>query len=407
MVTTKKIKSKAKVKPKWHWTNRNWDFGAVIVALFGTFLLLVSLLSRPQIVILHHSVVITQGLVAPAIIMGAIVWSIIELFTPPGRTIEDLLIRIVPAFVIGGLIGGFLGYEYNFGDYVIRPAMSGNVDAVFFLISVLIASIALTWNAAWQHMHGFRGQRGNRARLLHAEESGSSKGARGMIALLIIFIAFLLIVPIGSAVGNAFVADHDNSQILQNESQAAYITGSSGPVPFGSVNGTATFDFPSTTSNNVTTYSHTVYVKTGLTIAELNNFAVSKIVLATNVKDFSAVMGTGNSSKSFSAIASVSSGNSTSAAIHISPELLTGIQSSHIVFQLKANVTSMSLAIHTYGNNGQVTVFGPYQVMQFTYLLGGVVLLASAFFSLSMYDMPFNMARGAMKRASSVRGGKK
>ena len=103
MVTTKKIKSKS--KPKWHWTNRNWDFGAVIVALLGTFLLLVSLLSRPQIVILHHSVVITQGLVAPAIIMGAIVWSIIELFTPPGRTLEDLLIRIIPAFVIGGVVG--------------------------------------------------------------------------------------------------------------------------------------------------------------------------------------------------------------------------------------------------------------------------------------------------------------
>ena len=178
-------------------------------------------------------------------------------------------------------------------------------------------------------------------------------------------------------------------------------------MPFGSVNGTATFDFPSTTSNNVTTYSHTVYVQTDLTIAELNNFAVSKIVLATNANDFTAVMGTGNSSKSFSAIASVSSGNSTSATIHISPELLTGIQSSHIVFQLKANVTSMSIALHTFGNNGQVTVFGPYQVMQFTYLLGGVVLLASAFFSLSMYDMPFNMATGAMKGASSVRGGRK
>ena len=62
--------------------------------------------------------------------------------------------------------------------------MSGNVDAVFFLISVLIASIAVTWNAAWQHMHGFRGQRGHKSHLLHSEESGSSKGARGMIALL-------------------------------------------------------------------------------------------------------------------------------------------------------------------------------------------------------------------------------
>ena len=401
MVTTKKIKS----KPKWHWTNKNWDFGAVIVALFGTFLLLVSLLSRPQIVILHHTVVITQGVVAPAIIMGAIVWSIVELFTPPGQTIDDLLVRIIPAFVIGGLIGGFLGYEYNFGTYVIRPAMSGNVDAVFFLISVLIASIAITWNAAWQHMHGFRGQRGRRSHLLHSDESGSSKGARGMIALLIIFIAFLLIVPIGAAVGNAFVAGHDNSQVLQGESQTAYISSSSGPVPFGSVNGTATFDFPSTTSNNVTTYSHTVYVKTDLTIAELNDFAVSKIVLATNVKDFTAVIGTGNASKSFTPILSENSANSTSLAMHISPDLLTGVQSSPVVFEINANATAMSLAIHTYGNNGQVTVFGPYQVMQFTYLLGGVVLLASAFFSLSMYDMPENMTRGAMRKA--VGGGKK
>ncbi|KPV45888.1 hypothetical protein SE19_07920, partial [Acidiplasma aeolicum] len=262
----------------------------------------------------------------------------------------------------------------------------------------------VTWNAAWQHKHGFRGQTGSGHRL-HSAESGSSKGARGMIALLIIFITFLLIVPIGAAVGNAFVAGHDSSPVLQGESQASYITGSSGPVPFGSVNGTATFDFPSTTSNNVTTYSHTVYIKTGLTIAELNDFAVSKIVLAANVKGFTAVMGTGNSSKTFTPITSGSSGNSTSLAIHISPNLLTGVQSSPVVFKITANATSMSLAIHTYGNNGQVTVFGPYQVMQFTYLLGGVVLLASAFFSLSMYDMPVNMARGAMRKAAG--GGRK
>ena len=147
-----------------------------------------------------------------------------------------------------------------------------------------------------------------------------------------------------------------------------------------------------------------MYVKTDLTIAELNDFAVSKIVLATNVKDFTAVIGTGNASKSFTPILSENSANSTSLAMHISPDLLTGVQSSPVVFEINANATAMSLAIHTYGNNGQVTVFGPYQVMQFTYLLGGVVLLASAFFSLSMYDMP-NMARGSIKKA--VGGGRK
>ena len=49
--------------------NRNWGIGAVIVALFGTFLFLVSLLSKPQFIIENHVVVLTQGIVAPAILM--------------------------------------------------------------------------------------------------------------------------------------------------------------------------------------------------------------------------------------------------------------------------------------------------------------------------------------------------
>jgi len=64
MVTTKKVNKK-------RWNNPNWSIGAVIVALFGTFLLLVSLLSKPQFVVLNHTVVLTQGIVAPAILMGA------------------------------------------------------------------------------------------------------------------------------------------------------------------------------------------------------------------------------------------------------------------------------------------------------------------------------------------------
>ncbi len=92
---------------------KNWSIGAVIVALLGTFLILVSMLSRPQFVLMHHTIVLTQGIVAPAIIMGSIVWAIVEFFTPPGRTISDLLIRIIPAFIVGGFIGGLLGYMFN------------------------------------------------------------------------------------------------------------------------------------------------------------------------------------------------------------------------------------------------------------------------------------------------------
>ena len=282
---SKKSANKVKNGSGKRWNNPNWSLGAVIVALLGTFLLLVSLLSRPQFVIMHHTVVLTQGIVAPAVLMGAIVWAMVEFFTPPGRTVEDLLIRIIPAFVVGAFLGGLLGYMFNFGKYVIEPAFNGNPDALLFLVAVLAAGLAVTWNAAWSHRHGFRGQKSGKAVVITRSESGTSKGARGMLALLIIFIVAILIVPIGAGLGGLFVAGHDSSHVLQDESSVVYITGASGPVPFGQVNGTATFDFPSTAVNNVTTYSRTVYVESNLTLAELNNFAVSKIVLAANEKE--------------------------------------------------------------------------------------------------------------------------
>ncbi|MEM3193345.1 MAG: hypothetical protein QW292_14910, partial [Candidatus Parvarchaeota archaeon] len=258
------------------WNNPNWSLGAVFAALLGTFLLLVSMLSKPQFVILHHTVVLTQGIVAPAILLGAVVWALVEFFTPPGRSIEDLLVRIIPAFIIGAFLGGLLGYMFNFGKYVLEPAFYGNPDALLFLEAVLAAGLAVTWNAAWSHKHGFRGQKGRNIIVLTRTESGTSKGSRGILALLIIFIVAILIVPIGAGVGGLFISGHDNSHVLQDESTVVYVSSSSGPVPFGQVNGTATFDFPSTTSNNVTTYSHIVYVQSNLALAELNNFAVSR-----------------------------------------------------------------------------------------------------------------------------------
>ena len=183
--------------------------------------------------------------------------------------------------------------------------------------------------------------------------------------------------------------------MLQDESSVVYITGKSGPVPFGQVNGTASFDFPSTTANNVTTYSHTVYVESNLTLAELNNFAVSKIILTANVKDFNVSMGTGINSTDFVPILSASSGNATSLSLAISPALLTGNQSTPVTFEIHANTTSMSLSISTYGNNGLVTVFGPYPVIQISYIIGAVLLFASAFLEISVYDIALN--RGPQK----------
>ena len=396
MATTRRVKSRSKKR----WYNPNWDIGAVIVALIGTFLLLVSFLSKPEFVILHHTVILTQGIVAPAIVMGAIVWAIVEYFTPPGHTIEDLLVRIIPAFIIGALLGGIIGYLFNFGKLVIQPAFNGNIDALFFLITILIASLAVTWNAAWAHKKGFRGQTGKGRKVIHGRESGTSKGSRSMLALLIIFLVAFLIVPIGASLGNAFVAGHDNTSILQTQSVTTYITGpNSTAVPFASANGTTTFSFPTYTSHNTTVYEHTVYLRTNLTLAELNNYAVSKFVIATNDKgNVNITLGTGYNKTDFVPIYMASVTNGSSITIPISAALTTGNQSAPVTFEINANVTAMSLKISTYGNDGLVTIFGAYPVMQVTYLVGGVLLLVAAFIQIGAYDMDLRVFAKAMKK---------
>lgn len=393
MVTTKRI-MKMKKSSGAHWKHKNWDLGSVIVALLGTILIMVTFLSHPHIEVLHHQIIFTQGIVASALIMGATFWLLIELFTPPGTTIIDLLARIVPAFVIGGLLGGFLGYEYHFGSYVLQPALSGNPNALLFLFSSMVAALAIIWNAAWSHSHGFRGQGGKHSRKMHMKESGTSKGKRSIIALFVIVFVILLIGPTASGMGGLFVHGHDSTHVLQAQSSTEYITGSAGAIPFGSVNGTATFDFPANTT--------TVYVQSNMTLAELNDFSASKIILSSSVKNFTVLMGTGTNSSDFTPIASSSSGNSSSASFPIQEYEILGNQSSPITFEITANVTSMSLHMATYGNSGLVTDFGPYQVLQTGYIIGAIMLFAAAFFSLSMYDISLKPMK-----ASAIRGGRK
>lgn len=408
MATTKRVKSKAKRAPR----IGNWSLGAVIVALLGTFLILVSLLSKPQFTILHHTVVLTQGVIAPAIIMSTIVWAIVEAFTPPGKGIMDLLARIVPAILIGAFIGGTLGYLLNFGGYVINPAFNGNYSALFFLISALVAGLAITWEAAWIHNHGLRGQKGSGLHSIRKfNESGTSKARRLMLSLLLIFVALLVIVPVGADMGNGLVSGHDNSHILQSQSIVTYVYGQKTSVPFAQTNGTATFSFPSTSTTNSTnvttvTYQHVVFVKLNLTLQELNNFAASKMVLTTNYKGNSSVeLGTGNNSTTFQAFTDNNFINSTSMEVNLTTPLMTSNQSQSVMIRMYANVTSISMKASVYGSNGLLTSVGPYQVVQFSYLIGGVILLFAGFFSLSMYDVDLSFIKPA--RARKLGGGRR
>jgi hypothetical protein len=129
----------------------NWDLGALVVGALATALLVISILSKPQLVILNHTVVITQGIAVPAILVGALAWGAIEVFTPPGKGLGDLLLRSITGFVLGGLFGGLLGYTVNFGQYLVVPAFAGNVGAIFELATIFLLGMVVIWDAAWSH----------------------------------------------------------------------------------------------------------------------------------------------------------------------------------------------------------------------------------------------------------------
>ncbi len=133
----------------------NWDVGAIVVGVVATLLVVMTLFSRPTFTIANHTVVITQGIVAGAIIMGALFWAAIEVFTPGGEGLADLLVRSFGGFIAGGLVGGLAAYMFNFGQYLLVPAFSGNYAAIYELIAVFFVALVLIWDAAWSHSHAY------------------------------------------------------------------------------------------------------------------------------------------------------------------------------------------------------------------------------------------------------------
>ncbi len=384
----------------------SFGIGEIVIGLFASILLFVGLLAKPTYTILNHVVVFNDGIIAPAIIFGAMTWAIIEAFTPPGKSIIDLIWRAVIGFALGGIIGGFLGYEFAFAQYVIIPSFNGNTAASIYLVAILIFGLIVIWDAAWSHRKGYMGQKGKKVKILSTSESGSGKGARKMLGLLVALIAVFLMIPLSASIGGAVVSSHDNSSVLQSQSIVSYVFGSGSAVPFGQVNGTATFEFPTiveknSTGSNITVYQDKVWIKTNLTVAEMNNFAVAKLVLETGSSKSSNIsIGTGENVSSFQPFLYQSVKNLTSNSFKIQSQYLTGNQSSNVMIEIQSNVSSISLSLHAYGNNGINLLFGSYSAEQTGYFVGTIFTLISAALVAPWYDFPI------LDRKSSKKGGK-
>ena len=137
---------------------RNWSVGSTVIAFVAIAVMAWELLSRPEFMFLGHNFQVTQGMLIAGLMMGGLFWMIIEIFTPPGKNVVDLLARPFVGFIAGAFIGGFYGYEFNFGAYVILPAHNGNLGAQIELVGVFLAFVVFVLNAAWSHNKSYQGR---------------------------------------------------------------------------------------------------------------------------------------------------------------------------------------------------------------------------------------------------------
>ena len=128
-----------------------FDVGALVIAVIAIVAMMVTYLMPPQLTIFNHKLVVTQGILIPGLLVGAFLWGIIEIYTSRGKSKIDVILRPLVAFIIGAFVGGFLGYEFNFGQYIIVPAFHLNLYALYEFVAIFIAYVMFIIEAAWWH----------------------------------------------------------------------------------------------------------------------------------------------------------------------------------------------------------------------------------------------------------------
>ena len=132
-------------------SEKGFDVGALVVAVIAITTMLVVYLVPPQLTIFNHRLVVTQGIIVPGLLVGALLWGIIEIYTSLGKGKIDVILRPLLGFFIGAFIGGYLGYEFNFGQYIIVPAFHLNLYALYEFVAIFIAYVMFIIEAAWWH----------------------------------------------------------------------------------------------------------------------------------------------------------------------------------------------------------------------------------------------------------------
>jgi len=128
-----------------------WDVFAAILAALVLLIEIAVVLAKPTISFDGTLIVVTNGVIAFALLVGAFIWALVEMFTPAGRSVVDLAVRFIGSFFIGAIIGGFLSVLFGFGQYLLIPVSYGNIFAEYMAVGFIFVFAVVVFNAAWLH----------------------------------------------------------------------------------------------------------------------------------------------------------------------------------------------------------------------------------------------------------------
>ena len=139
-----------------------WDVWAVVLAVLATFLELGVTLIKPTVDFAGKSLTVTNGMLGIGLLFGALIWALVEMFTPPGLHKRDLAFRFIGSFLLGMVLGVILAIVFGFGQYLLLPAYFKNVFAMYMLAGYLFVFVVIVFDAAWLHNKAYIRPRGGR-----------------------------------------------------------------------------------------------------------------------------------------------------------------------------------------------------------------------------------------------------
>ena len=213
-------------------------------------------------------------------------------------------------------------------------------------------------------------------------ETAKGKGRRFFLAIIIFVLIAFAAIPAFASLGQ-YIGDSSTSVVLKPQSDILYVYNSSDVgIPFAQSNLSVAYDMP---VNQTTSY-----IETNLTVAELNDFAVEKIVLNLAYSgNITERLGFGTNGSNFLPVISVNVHNVTRTNFTIQPQYVTGNQTQYLMFQLISNDSAYSFSIQAYGNSGLQTMFGPIAGEDIGYALGGTVIFVLSGVAAIFYDIDF------------------